>query len=112
MRQKAFLAATQLVTLPLLDGQLRILLRDAVPKILDQLKTFGSGELKQRREFGFHGKQVAAFSIPFNRGHTKAPTFKIEEPQLIAQFRVMNSSVFITIRVIAVHAASSAAFAS
>jgi hypothetical protein len=32
--------------------------------------------------------------------------------RITAQFRVMNSSVFITIRVIAVHAASSVAFAS
>lgn len=41
----------------------------------------------------------------------KQPHFEMKA-QLTTQFLVMNSSVFITMRVIAVHAASSVAFAS
>jgi hypothetical protein len=44
MLQKSLFAAAQLITLPIRDGQLRVLLGDAVPKVFDKLKTLGSSE--------------------------------------------------------------------
>ena len=42
VREEAFLTLSQLVALPLRDGQLRLFLRDAVPEVFDELESLGS----------------------------------------------------------------------
>ena len=70
--EESLFAASQLVTLPVWNRQLRVLLRDAVPEVFDELKALGSCELEERCEFGVHGSEVTAFSVLFKRGHSVA----------------------------------------
>jgi len=66
---KPFLAAAQFIALPIGNRKLRVLLSGAVPKIFDELKTPGSGGLKERRKFSVHSSQIASFLIWFNKEH-------------------------------------------
>ena len=68
MREESLLAPPQFIALPIRDGQLRILLRDAVPEVFDQLQALCSRKLEERCEFGVHFPLVTGFQILFKRG--------------------------------------------
>ena len=54
MVQEPLLAAAQLVSLRIRDWNVTFLLRDAVPKIFDQLETFSPAQFEERCEFSVH----------------------------------------------------------
>jgi hypothetical protein len=41
------------------EGQVGVFLRDAVPKVFDELKTFGAAKLEERRKFAVHAGNSA-----------------------------------------------------
>lgn len=73
MREESLFASPQLIELPVRDGQVRVLLRDGVSKVFDELKALSSSELKERSEFGFYTPKVAAFPDLLKRGRAEKP---------------------------------------
>lgn len=63
-----FLPAAEFVALPVGDRRGVILPGQAVPEVLDELKTFGPPQLEDRREFGVHGVKIWGFLEWFKAG--------------------------------------------
>ena len=68
MPQKSLLATAKLITLPIWHGRLFVLPRDAIPKVLDKLQTFGAAEFEEGREFRIHTREIEVFSALCNNG--------------------------------------------
>jgi len=56
--EKTLLATAQLVTLPIGNRQLGLLLGNAIPKIFHKLKTFSASKFEERCEFGIHDQKA------------------------------------------------------
>lgn len=71
MLQKTLLAAAQFVALPIGDGGLFVFLRNAVPKVFDELETLGPSEFEERRKFRVHTAGIPLFQLWCNSGGTQ-----------------------------------------